>query len=98
MIDTTIAQLPSTNMIEQETEHILLSFCTLCTLIKGKKMSYQNVFIMMLENKQLRELLMDMLSIDSSFELVKLFIDHDPLITTSKYITKFLNNNPDICV
>jgi hypothetical protein len=98
MIGTNITDLPSTSMIQNETEHILLSFCTLCTLIKGKKISYQNVFIMMLEHEDLRNMLKEMLSVDSSFELVKIFIDYDPLITTSKYITKFLNSHPQLTI
>lgn len=98
MLRIDVSVLPTTNMIADETEHILLSFCTLCTLIKGKKMSFQNVFLLVLEDESLRDILKDMLSVESSFELVKLFIDHDPLITTSKYVTKYLNANPDISI
>ena len=96
MLNVDVNELPSTGIISQETEHILLSFCTLCTMLKGKKMSFQNVFIMVLENKELRDILTEMLCIESNYELVKMFINHDPLITTSKYVTKFLNANPDI--
>ena len=96
MLETKISILPGQAIIDRETKHILLSFCTLCTNLNGKKMSFQNVFIAMLENEELRNLLKEMLCLDTDYEVVKLFIDHDPLITTSKYVTKYLNKNPQI--
>lgn len=89
-------ELPSKSIVSRESEHILLSFCTLCTILKGKKLSFQNVFILLLDNDHLREMLKEMLSIDNNFELVKAFIDHDPLITTSKYVTRYLNLHPEL--
>jgi len=88
--------LPSQPIIRSETEHILLSFCTLCMLLKGKKLSFQNVFIVVLQDKKLRNILKDMISAESTYEIVKTFIDYDPQILKSKYITKFLNNNKKI--
>jgi len=98
MLKVEVPDLPSSSIIQSETEHILLSFCTFCTMLKGKKMSFQNVFLLVLQDEYLRDILKDMLSVESSFELVRLFIDHDPLITTSKYVTKYLNANPNICI
>jgi len=94
MLNLEIAELPSQNIVRKETEHLLLSFCTFCTLLKGKKLSFQNVFLLVLQDVKLRNILKDILSIDSNFEVVKLFVEYDPLITTSKYVTKFLNANP----
>ena len=83
---------PSSNIIAYESEHILLSFCTFCTLLKGKKLSFQNVFILMLQDLTLREVLKDLLGCDSNYDVVKLFLTYDPTITKSKYITKYTGN------
>jgi hypothetical protein len=82
---------PYQNIINRESEHILLSYCSLCTLIKGKKLSFQNVFVLTLEDKYLKNILKTLLGVDSDYELFKIFLDYDPTITKSKYITKFIN-------
>jgi len=88
---------PSQSIIDRESEHILLSFCTFCTLLKGKKLSFQNVFILVLQDEKIRLLLKDLLGMDTNFEIVKLFLEYDPTITKSKYITKYINSNKIIC-
>lgn len=87
---------PSQSIIDRESEHILLSFCSFCTLLKGKKLSFQNVFILALQDEKLRNILKDLLGVDSNYEIVKLFLEYDPTITKSKYITKWLNSNQKI--
>lgn len=82
---------PYQNIIDRESEHILLSFCTFCSLLKGKKLSFQNVFLLVLQEIKIKELLKELLGIDSDYEVVKIFLDYDPTITKSKYITKYLN-------
>jgi hypothetical protein len=83
---------PSQDIIDRESEHILLSFCSFCTLLKGKKLSFQNVFILILQDEKLKNILKDLLGVDSTYEIVKIFLEYDPTITKSKYITKYLNN------
>jgi hypothetical protein len=87
---------PSQSIIDRESEHILLSFCSFCTLLKGKKLSFQNVFVLALQDEKLRSILKDLLGVDSNYEIVKLFLEYDPAITKSKYITKWLNSNQKI--
>lgn len=94
----TAAINPSQDIIDRESEHILLSFCSFCTLLKGKKLSFQNVFILVLQDKELRNILRGLLGVDSDFEIVKIFLDYDPTITKSKYITKYINNNKKKCL
>lgn len=93
-----VTHIPSKALIDNETEHLLLCFCTYCTLLKGKKISLQNVFILILKDTKLRQILLDLLSIDNNFELVKIFIDFDPTITESKYITKYINLHKNILI
>ena len=91
LIPTSIVS-PSQNIIDYESEHILLSFCTTITLLYGKKLSLQNVFIIILENNTLRDIIKDLLGVDTTYEIVKTFLSFDPTITKSKYITKYINN------
>ena len=63
---------------------------------KGKKLSLQNIFILVLQEEKIRNVLKDLLTIETNFDVVKLFIDFEPSITKSKYITKFLNSHSDI--
>jgi hypothetical protein len=88
---------PSQSIIDRESEHILLSFCSFCTLLKGKKLSFQNVFILTLEDEKLRNVLKNLLGVDSNHEIVKLFLEYDPTITKSKYVTKYINSKKRIC-
>lgn len=83
--------------MDQESEHILLSFCTFCTLLKGKKLSLQNVFLLVLQNEDLKFILKELISIDSDIEIVKLFLEFDPTIAKSKYITKYINSKKRGC-
>jgi len=50
----------------------------------------------LLKEEKLRKLFKDLLTLDTNYEMVKLFIDFDPLIVKSKYVTKFLNKNKDL--
>ena len=96
MLISNISPNPSKALIKEETEHLLLCFCTFCSLLKGKKLSLQNIFILVLQEKKLRNILKELLTIETNFDVVKLFIDFEPSITKSKYITKFLNANSNI--
>ena len=89
---------PSQDIIDRESEHILLSFCSFCTLLKWKKLSFQNVFILVLQDDNLRTVLKDLLGVDSNYEIVKIFLEYDPTITKSKYITKYINSNKRKCL
>lgn len=77
---------------EEETEHLLLSFCTFCTLLAGKKLSFQNVFLAILKEQRYRDIFKELTDIDTDYEIIKLFIDYDSTITKSKYVTRHINN------
>ena len=83
---------PSHNLIEEESTHIFLSFCTFVMNHKGKKLSVQNVFVQTLQDEKLKNVAKMMLSLDSDYELVKVFLDFDSSIAKSKYVTKFINS------
>ena len=82
---------PSHNLIEEESNHIFLSFCTFVMNLKGKKLSVQNVFVQTLQDEKLKNVMKTMMSLDSDYELVRVFLDFDPSIAKSKYVTKYVN-------
>jgi len=86
-----IVQTPYSIMEDIEDQHILLSFCTFCTLLKGKKLSYQNIFILLLQDINLRNFLRDMLGVNNDIEAIRQFIKLDSMLTKSKYIARYLN-------
>lgn len=80
------------SMSEEETEHQILSFCTLCTLLAGKKLSFQNIFLLLLKDENYRNIFKELTDIDNDYEIVKLFIEYDSNIIKSKYVTRHINS------
>jgi hypothetical protein len=78
---------------EYEQEFRMLTFCSFLTIISGKKLNLPNIFLLLLKNKNYRDLIKSMLDIDNDFYLFKMFIDYDPTLYKSKYISKYLNKN-----
>jgi hypothetical protein len=61
--------------------------------LKGKKLSIQNVFIQTLQSEKLKNIFKEILNLDTDFELVKVFLDFDPSICKSKYVTRWLRTD-----
>jgi len=87
---------PSGDITKRELEHFILCFCTFCCLLKGKRLSIQNIFVIVLKEEKMKKVLKTLLTVDNDFELVKMFIEFEPQIAESKYITKYLNQNKKI--
>lgn len=87
---------PSGDISRRELDHLILCFCTFCCQLKGKRLSLQNIFVLVLKEEKLRKILKTLLTVESDFEMVKLFIEFDPQISESKYITKYLNQNKGV--
>ena len=83
---------PYNNLIEREQLHLFMCYCTFIMNLQGKKMSVQNVFVYTLQNEKVKTLLKDILSIDTDYEVVKMFLEFDPSLVKSKYVTKYLNS------
>lgn len=83
---------PSTDLIEEESNHLFLCYCTFINNIKGKKLSLQNVFVITLQEEKYKNVLKNILSLDTDQEVVRMFLEIDPSIAKSKYVTKFLNS------
>lgn len=83
---------PSSEIVEEETNHVFLCYCSFINHLKGKKLSIQNVFVTTLQEEKLKTILKTILSLDSDQELVRVFLDYDPTISRSKFITKYINS------
>lgn len=78
---------------EFEQEFRMLSFCSFLTIISGKKLNLPNVFLLLLQNKKYRTMICTMMDIESDYQLFKMFIDYEPSLYKSKYLSKYLNKN-----
>ena len=77
----------------KDSTHKFLSLCSFVSVCENKKINLANVFLLILKEKKYRNLFKESLYLESNFELVKMFLQHDPYLYKSKYITKFLKKN-----
>lgn len=84
--------LSHSSIEKRETEHNFLCFCSLMCMLSGKKLNLPNVFLLVLKHPKYKQILKSLVSIDTDFELFKLFIEYEPSLSKSKYISKFLNS------
>ena len=84
---------PYTLLERKDIVHKFLSLCTFISICENKKLNLANVFLLILKKKKYRALFKESLIIYTDFELVKIFLQHDPYLYKSKYITKFLKKN-----
>ncbi len=78
---------------EFEQEHNMLAFCSFLTIVYGKKLNLPNIFLLLLKNKKYRDLFKSMLDLECDYQIFKMFVDYDPTLHKSKYISKYLNKN-----
>ena len=84
---------PYQNIQTAEFEKSFYSFCTFVALVHDKKMNFATVFLKILENKALRDIFISMIEEENEFTAVRKFIQTEPSIAKSKYVTKFLNKH-----
>lgn len=82
----------SDRLEDRETEHNFLCFCSFLCMIAGKKLNLPNIFLLVIRTPKYKQILKYLVSIDTDYELFKLFISYDPTLSKSKYISKFLNS------
>lgn len=80
---------PASELIEEEITHLFMCYCVFVNNLKGKKLSVQNVFVTTLQEERLKNIAKEILDLDNDFELVKVFLEFDPSIAKSKYVTKW---------
>lgn len=84
---------PAEQINEYEQTHLFLSFCSLITLLNTKKLNLANVFILLLKNKNVRELFLKYCELKNDFSAIKFFLQFDSGLYKSKYVMKFLNTH-----
>jgi len=77
---------------QQETEYYLLAFCSFLTILHGKKLNLPNIFLLLLKNKKYRDIFKTMLDLETDYQIFKIFVDYEPNLCKSKYISKYLNS------
>lgn len=82
------AKAPYEELVLQESLVIYNSFVAFCSLTKNKRLTFQNIFTLLINDKDYRDLLKCMLDVDSNLDLYKTLIQLNPSILKSKYITK----------
>lgn len=84
-------KVPYDNIQTDEYQSSFYSFCTFVALLHDKKMNFATVFLKILENKALRDIFISMIEEENEFTAIQKFIQTEPSIAKSKYVTKFLN-------
>ena len=84
-------------MINKELEyrenlHLFRTFCSFLCIVYSKKYNMANILLLYLQNKGVRDLFKELLSVYTDFEAIKIFLEFDPTLYKSKYIMKYLNN------
>ena len=58
-------------------------------------MNFPTVFLKILDNKRIRDIYIEVIGEDNEFGAISRFIETEPSITKSKYVTKYLNKRKD---
>lgn len=79
---------PYEDLIFEETKAIIYNFCTLCSLLKNKKLSFQHIFALILTDNNYRTFLKMLMNEENDLEIYKAVLTIEPSIASSKYISK----------
>lgn len=76
---------------DSEIINSLYQLATLLTLMSGKKINFQNVFILVLTDKRFNYIAKEITGLDSGIEICKYLLEIDPSLVKSKLILQYLN-------
>jgi len=71
----------------KELDECLLQFGSFLSIIQVKKVNYTNYLLILVENEQIREILLEMTGIDTFEELVREMIVRYPILCKSKVVS-----------
>ena len=86
--------LDDTDLLSLEDSEIINSLyqlATLLTLMSGKKINFQNVFILVLTDKRFNHIAKEITGLDSDIEICKYLLEIDPSLVKPKLILQYLN-------
>jgi len=87
------SQSPTANINNYEFEVNLKTFCSFLSILYGKRMSYSNIFLQVLKNDRIKELYMLCVGEENEYEALRLFLNYEPSVCKSKYISKYINTH-----
>lgn len=76
---------------DSEIINSLYQLATLLTLMSGKKINFQNVFILVLTDKRFNYIAKEITGLNSDIEICKYLLEIDPSLVKSKLILQYLN-------
>ena len=82
---------PVHKLYEGEYNHYFLCFCSLICLLRNKKLNLANIFLFLLQDKDIRDIFKRLCDIDSDYKALKKFLQYDPTLYKSKYIKNYLD-------
>lgn len=89
---TDITSDPSSRLCDQEHRQYFLCFCSLMCILHNKKLNLANIFLLLLKNKKIMALYMNICEFDNVYSALKSFLEYDGTLYKSKYIKKYLNS------
>lgn len=92
VIDTIKSNDPVERTYHDEYRHQFLSFCTLCCMLKNKKLNLANIFLLLLQEPEMRSIFKEMCEIESDYTALKKFLEYDISLHKSKYIKNYLES------
>lgn len=83
----------NSSLMDRELTHLFLSFCSFVTLMHTDKLNLANIFLLLLQNSELRCYFKKYCDVSNDYAVVLTFLKFDHSLYKSKYITKYLNNS-----
>lgn len=93
-MNSDIAKLekPYTQICDAEFKKLFLNFCSFICIIKNKRLNLANIFLLVLKEEKIRTIFKSVCEIDNDYDAVQKFLEYDPSLYKSKYITKYINS------
>lgn len=77
---------PYERLIHTESKRLVYAFCTLCSLFENKKMTIKNIFLLLADDKKYQNLFMKMLSETDMRECLKIFCLVEPSVLNDRQV------------
>ena len=83
---------PYSSIVDGEIREMMISFCSLCSILSTRKLNLQNILILLLKDKDYMEILKSITGEQLDKNCLKAFIRLDPTAFSSKTIIKHLKS------
>lgn len=78
------------NIVEQEFEQELLKFCSFVSMIHNKSLKYTTIFILLVREQKLRDILKQMTQVENDYQLLLRVLKIDDKICRSVLVKREL--------